>query len=592
MIIKDRIADLRRLMQANKYEAYIINGTDPHLSEYLPARWKTREWISGFTGSYGRVVVTNNKSLLWTDSRYFIQAEEELKNTGITLMKDRLPDSVLFDDWLCSELDNGSVVGVDGQSLSTTEALSLESKLNANGIGLETTRDLLAEIWKKRPLQPDLPAYEHTYEYARQTRTEKLKNIRKELYDLKVESTIIPALDDLAWTFNIRGNDIAYNPVVTGYGYIDQTKAYLFIDNKKLPEELRESLENDGIDIREYDSFISFLENIECKSVFFDANSTNIKLFNAIPKKCHKVNGLSISCLFKSIKNSSQIDMMQKAHQRDGAAVINFIYWLENNIDRDKITELTVCNKLKEFRSQQPHFIGESFHTIAGYAEHGAMPHYSITEESDKEILSENFLLIDSGGQYLDGTTDITRTIAMGSLTDQQKTDFTLVLKGTIQLSLAKFPEGTKGANIDMLARKALWDSGINYGHGTGHGVGYFLGVHEGPVSIRQEFNNEPIRVGQVTSNEPGLYREGKYGIRIENMIVCREDRETEFGKFLKFDTLTLCPIDLRSINKALMTKEEIEWLNSYHNRVYKEVGPLLSSDIREWLKDKCREIY
>jgi len=591
MNIKERITALRKLMEDYNLDAYIINGTDPHLSEYLPGRWKTREWISGFTGSYGRVVVTRDNCLLWTDSRYFIQATDELKDTGILLMKERLPDSVAYEDWLCNKLEKGSVVGVDGKCISVSEAVNLESKLMESGIILNEEYDLFDIIWDDRPKMPSFPAYEHFNEFAGQTREEKLKSIREELLNAGAESTVISSLDDLAWTFNIRGNDIEYNPVVTGFGYIDQSRALIFISNNKLPAVLKENLINDGVEIREYSEIFSFLESLECGSIFLDPDKTNITLFNALHKNCKIVKGLSIPCLLKSVKNPFQVKGMQNAHRRDGAAMIKFLYWLEKNIGKERITELAVCKKLSELRAEQLHFKGESFHTIAGYAEHGAIVHYRPTGESDKEIIPEGFLLLDSGGQYLDGTTDITRTISLGNLTYQQKTDFTLVLKGMIQLSMAKFPAGTKGANLDILARKALWDAGMNYGHGTGHGIGHFLNVHEGPVSIRQEFNSEPLRIGQVASNEPGLYREGEYGIRIENVIVCCEEEETDFGKFLRFDTLTLCPIEKDAINANLLSEEELKWLNSYHDRVYNETAPLLSAEVNLWLKDKCSPI-
>lgn len=591
MNILERITLLRSLMMENHIDAYIINGNDPHLSEYVPGKWRTREWISGFTGSYGRVVVTSKKSALWTDSRYFLQAEAELKESGMILMKDRQPDTIPYEEWILSELSSNSVAGIDGFTISGSEARRLTDKMGAKGIILNKSVDLVSEIWKNRPTSPENPAYDYSVKFAGISRSEKIDLIRQELHSKGAQSTIISMLDDLAWTFNLRGSDIEYNPLVTGYGFIDQERAIIFIDPVKVSEELKELLIREKIELMDYESIISFLKVSNQKTLYLDPDRTNSMVYNSIPKSCRIIEGLSIPTLLKSVKGEYEIEGMKNAHTRDGVAMINFLYWLYSNLGKEKITELGICAKLKEFRSKQEDFVGESFHTIAGYQEHGAIVHYHVTEETNSNIEPKGILLIDSGGQYLDGTTDITRTVALGETTKQQKIDFTLVLKGMIQLAKAVFPVNTKGNSLDILARKALWDNCMDYGHGTGHGVGHFLCVHEGPVSIRQDLNPEPIREGNIISNEPGVYREGEYGIRIENLILCRKEGMKKFGNFLGFDTLTLCPIDKNLIDINLLTKEEINWLNDYHHKIVTETARYLESDVLEWLKIQCSPV-
>ncbi len=532
MNIPEKITSLRSLMQKSNIDAYIINGNDPHLSEYVPDKWRTIEWISGFTGSYGRVVVTLYKSAIWTDSRYFLQAEEELKGSGILMMKDKQPDSVSYEEWILSELNPESTVGIDGLTISASDERKLSKKLSAKGITLDTGLDLVSQIWTKRPKLPEYPAYEHDIKFTGITRKEKIDLIRQEIYKKGCDATVIAMLDDLAWTFNIRGNDIEYNPLVTGYGYIDNEKAVLFIDQNKIPTDLGLRLLHDGIELMPYESIVSFLKEIKLKTVYIDSDRTNSFITKTILENCQTIEGISIPTLMKAVKNECEIAGIKSAHLRDGVAMINFLYWIDKNIGKKEISELTVCKKLSEFRSEQEYFKDESFHPIVGYAEHGAIVHYHVSEESDSKIKSSGILLIDSGGQYLDGTTDITRTIALGQPGEQERKDFTLVLKGMIQLAKAIFPENTRGNSLDILARKALWDNYLNYGHGTGHGVGHFLCVHEGPVSIRQEGNQEFIREGNVISDEPGLYREGEYGIRIENLIICTEGRTNTIWQF------------------------------------------------------------
>lgn len=592
MNILERLASLRSLMKEANIEAYIINGNDPHLSEYVPPRWKTREWISGFTGSYGRVVVTSGKAALWTDSRYFIQAEDELKGSGIVLMKDRLPDTLPYEEWLLKEVPEKSFVGIDGMTLSISEEKKISRKLSAKGILLIKDRDLVNEIWHDRPLMPTEEIFDYPVRYAGISRTEKINIIRKNLVEHGASGTFISTLDDLAWTFNIRGNDIEYTPLAVGYGYIDFDKTILFIKSSKVPQSLRLLMESDGIELIEYDSFVPFLKSLKNDSLLIDPDKINCMVSESISPRIKIIENTSLPTLLKSIKNSSEIQGMRNAHQKDGVAMINFLHWLYSTSEREEMSELLVCEKLKEFRSQQEDFIGESFHPIAGYGEHGAIVHYHVTNETNSIIKNDGILLIDSGAQYLDGTTDITRTVALGStLTNEQKRDFTLVLKGMIQLSKAVFPEYCKGYSLDILARKALWANHLNYGHGTGHGVGHFLCVHEGPVSIRQDFTHYSLSAGNIISDEPGVYIEGKYGIRTENLLLCVKDTRINSGDFLSFETLTLCPIDQNLINKDLLDQDEIQWLNNYHKRILDELGQDLEQEVLEWLKIQCSAI-
>ena len=588
MKVLERITSHRNLMRENNIDAYIINGNDPHLSEYVPEKWKVREWISGFTGSYGRVVVTLEKSALWTDSRYFLQAETELKGSGIIMMKDRQPDTISYEDWILSELPSNSVVGIDGLTISTSDGKKLTDKLSAKGIVLKHDLDMVSAIWINRPAEPKNTAYNYDIKFAGISRSEKVEMIRQQLIEKGSDATVISMLDDLAWTFNIRGQDIEYNPLVAAYGYIDRERAIIFIDSDKIVNELKAKLISEGIELMEYEALIPFLQNFSSNTIYLDPDRTNSLISHSIPNSCQLIEGLSIPTLLKSVKNECEIAGMKEAHKRDGIAMINFLYWIELNIGKEKISELDICAKLREFRSKQEYYKGESFHSIVGYREHGAIVHYHVTEETNLTIEPNGILLIDSGGQYLDGTTDITRTIALGKVTRQQQNDFTLVLKGMIQLAKAIFPIQTKGASLDVLARKALWDNCLNYGHGTGHGVGHFLCVHEGPMSIRQDLNQESIREGNILSNEPGIYREGEYGIRIENLILCRKEKQTEFGNFLAFDTLTICPIDKKLIHVKLLTDEELGWLNDYHNRIITELSSYLEPAVLEWLKIQC----
>ena len=573
-------------------DATIIYGTDPHLSEYLPAHWQTRPFISGFTGSAGMVIVSSEKAALWTDSRYFLQAEEELSGTGIELVKMRTPGYPEPAEWLKTNLKANAKVGTNESCISVNQFRTIQNSLNQSGIILKESGDLLNDIWTDRPPLPDSAIYEHELKFACTSRKTKIETICAELEKSGANLQIITALDDLAWTFNLRGNDVECNPVFMAYAAISKEETVLFVKNIKLSSELKINLETEGIQIKAYNDLRTYLKQLpETARILLDSDRTNHAILKTIPEHCKVIEGLSVPCRLKAIKTETEISNIRQAMRKDGVAMLEFLYWLENNLGKIPVTEYTVAKKLIEFRSKQPDYKGISFFPIVGYKEHGAIVHFHVTEENALPVEKNGFLLFDSGGQYLDGTTDITRTIALSELTDRQKKDFTLVLKGMISLSLAKFPVNTRGYHLDILARKDMWQHGMNYGHGTGHGVGYFLNVHEGPMSIRQEFNDRAIEAGMVLSNEPAFYRLGEYGLRTENMIVCVKDESTEFGDFLRFDTLTICPIDTKSIDKSLLNPEEIEWLNSYHQMVFEELEPLVNDELRSFLEKLTRAI-
>lgn len=590
--IKERISALRAKMKIARIDAYIIYGTDPHLSEYLPSHWQTRPYISGFTGSAGMVIICSEKAALWTDSRYFLQAEEQIKGTGIELVKMRTPGHPEPADWLVQNLKQGDSVGTDESCISVNQFRLMQQKLNQSGILLKESGDLLNEIWINRPSLPDSVVYVHELKFACTDRKTKIAAICSELVKLGTDLQIITALDDLAWTFNLRGSDVEFNPVFMAYASISKEETVLFIEDKKLPSELKTKLETEGIQIRAYHQLADFLRNLPVSMrILLDPDRTNQAILKSIPNQNLIIEGLSIPCQLKAIKSENEISNIRQAMRKDGVAMVEFLYWLKNNLGEVPVNEYTVAEKLIGFRSEQRDFKGISFFPIVGYKEHGAIVHFHVSEDNALSIEKDGFLLFDSGGQYLDGTTDITRTIALSELTKQQKTDFTVVLKGMISLTLAKFPVNTRGYHLDILARKDMWQYGLNYGHGTGHGVGYFLNVHEGPMSIRQEFNDRVIEAGMVLSNEPALYRLGEYGLRTENMIVCVKDETTEFGNFLRFDTLTLCPIDTNAIEKDLLNPEEIEWLNNYHQKVFEELTPVLDEKLKSFLKELTEPI-
>ena len=592
--IPERIAALREAMKQHKIDAYIIPTSDPHMSEYPADCWKYREWISGFTGSAGTVIITADKAGLWTDSRYFLQASTQLEGTGIELFKMMLPETPTIPEFLTHELKEGQTVGLNGEIYSLADARSLEKALAEKEIKLNTNASLIDPIWKERPAIPEAPMFEMPIELSGKSTEDKLLDINKMLHKAGADCTILSALDEVAWTFNIRGTDVAYNPVVISYAFVSEKESVLFVNPKKIPAEIAEHLKKEGVTLADYGMLATFLSRLpERTRVFIDSKRTNVAIYNALPKSSILIEGISPANHLKSIKNETEIKGFRNAVLKDGIAMTKFYFWLEKMLKAgEKVTELSAAAKLTALRSEQPQYVMDSFASISSYGPHGAVVHYSPTPETDTELKTDSLYLLDSGAQYLDGTTDITRTIALcDEPSEQMKKDFTRALKGTIGIAKCKFPAGIRGCLIDAFARKALWDAGINYLHGTCHGIGHCLNVHEGPQSIRMEENPVILEPGMVMSDEPAMYRPGEYGIRTENMSLIREDSETEFGKFLGFETLTLCYIDTKLVIPSMLSVREHAWLNKYHQMVYDLVSPHLNEEEKAWLKEKTAEI-
>ncbi|WP_025784244.1 aminopeptidase P family protein [Sporosarcina sp. D27] len=591
MNIRDRVEKLRQLMKENQMDAYIIPSFDAHQSEYVAEHWKGREWISGFTGSAGTVVITLKDAGLWTDGRYYIQAEKQLENSGIRLFRMADPGVPFYSEWLADVLKEGSTIGFDGNVFSTSLVKRMEQDIQAKSILLKMNQDLINDLWEDRPEIPKGPIFTHEVKYAGKSRVEKLNEVREEMKNKGANFYIVTSLDDIAWLLNIRGADVPNNPVAIANVIVAEHQCYLFIDSCKVPSAVKLELETEGIQLKAYDEIQTFLEKLADEAaVIYDPNKTNIRLYNAINSNATKMESSDITTDLKAIKNEVEIKNLKWCEIKDGLAVVKFIKWLKDSVDKEEITEITAEERLEDFRREQEGFVGPSFDTIAGYKEHAAMMHYKANKETQFTLKNEGLFLIDSGGQYYDGTTDITRTIVLGQLTDEQKRDYTLVLKGFIALSAVKYLYGTTGSNLDVLARQPIWQHGLDYKCGTGHGVGFFLNVHEGPQSIRNS-NHVILEKGMIITNEPGIYLEGKHGIRIENMMVVVEDEKTEFGQFMRFEEITYCPIDLAGINKDMLTENEKQWLNSYHQEVYRKLAPYLNEEERVWLREETREI-
>ena len=591
MKIKERIEALRELMKENRMDAYIVPSFDAHQSEYVADHWKSREWISGFTGSAGTVVITLDDAGLWTDGRYYIQAEKEIEGSGIRLFKAAEPDVPSFIEWLGDTLKEKSKVGFDGNVFSVDMVKDMENEFDTKNIGLKIEQDLINKIWSDRPEIPKSSIFAHEVKYSGKSIIEKLNQVREEMNKKGANHYLLTSLDDIAWLLNIRGNDVPNNPVVISNVIVAQDKCYLFIDSSKVSKEIELIIGAEGVEIKDYNEIGKILESLTSKdTIIFDSSKTNICLYNAIGKNTKKVQMLNITTKLKGIKNEVEIENLKNCEVMDGVAMVKFIKWLKTSVNKEKITEISASDKLEGFRSQIELFAGLSFDTIAGYKDHAAMMHYKANEETQYTLKDEGFFLVDSGGQYYNGTTDITRTIVLGKLTEEEKRDYTLVLKANIALAKAKFLYGATGANLDVLARQPIWKYGIDYKCGTGHGVGFFLNVHEGPQGFRPN-NYTKLEKGMILTNEPGIYKEGKFGIRTENMMIVVEDEKTEFGQFMKFEAITYCPIDLDGINSEVMTVEEKQWLNDYHKDVYTKLSPYLNEEEKQWLKEETREI-
>lgn len=589
--IKERIHALRMTFRPNNIKAFIIPSTDPHLSEYVAPYWMSREWISGFTGSAGTAVILMDKAGLWADSRYFLQAEKELEGSGITLYKEMLPETPSITKFLCQNLKPGESVSIDGKMFSVQQVEQMKEDLAPYQLQVNLFGDPLKNIWKDRPSMPDAPAFIYDVKYAGKSCGEKVAAIRTELKEKGIFALFLSSLDEIAWTLNLRGSDVHCNPVIVSYLLVTQDEVVYFISPEKITQEVNKYLQEQQVSLRKYDEAESFLNSFAGENILIDPKKTNYAIYSAINPACKVVRGESPVTLLKAIRNEQEIAGIHHAMQRDGVALVKFLKWLEASVLSGKETELSVDRKLHEFRAAQPLYMGESFDTIAGYKEHGAIVHYSATKESDVTLQSKGFLLLDSGAQYLDGTTDITRTIALGELTEEEKTDYTLILKGHIALAMAKFPAGTRGAQLDVLARMPIWSHGMNFLHGTGHGVGHFLSVHEGPQSIRMNENPIVLQPGMVTSNEPGVYKAGSHGIRTENLTLVCKDKEGMFGEYFKFETITLCPICKKGIIKEMLTAEEVKWFNDYHQTVYKKLSPSLNEEEKKWLLEATKAI-
>ncbi|MBR5725329.1 MAG: aminopeptidase P family protein [Muribaculaceae bacterium] len=582
---------LREEMRRLNVDAVIIPGTDPHQSEYICDHWKFRDWISGFTGSNGTAVVTLDQAALWTDSRYFLQAGIELEDSGFVMMKENMGNDPTIHEWLQQVLEEDSVIAIDGRLYSAQAANQLERFCGENGFMLATEFYPADKIWTDRPARPSEPAFVHDVQYAGQDANEKIERLIKVLEDNDATAMLVTALDDIAWLLNLRGNDVAFTPVAIAFAYIGENNRELFIDESKVTDEVRQHLKACGVRVRNYDDIVHFLERVsEHEVVLIDPNRVSDTLANALP--CQKVYFRSPITDLKSIKNDVQIEGFRHAMERDGAALVRLFKWIEETAPTGTINEVDVWNKGMEFRAQQDLYREDSFAMICGYKEHGAIVHYEATDESASTLHGEGILLVDSGAQFLDGTTDITRTITLGNPTAQEKHDFTLVLKGHLALQRVKFPTGTTGTQLDVLARLPLWQEAMTYGHGTGHGVGHFLCCHEGPQCIRTNLVDVKLQPGMILSNEPGLYKTGEYGIRTENLLLVVEaDKTEDFGDFLAFEPLTLFPYDLQLIDRSMLCDEEVAQINDYHRMVRDRITPLLNADEAAWLTAKTKEL-
>lgn len=592
-IICNRIEALRDVMRREGIDAFIFPSTDPHNGEYVPAHWEGRKWISGFNGSAGTAVVTMTDAALWTDSRYFIAAEEQLRGTGFRLMKERVDGTPSITRWLGMKLATvqSPTVGVDGTVNSASSVASLITELRAEGgITVRTNFDPLALIWTDRPPVPQDKVSIHPLEYAGEPCHEKMARIRQQLKSMHAYGMLVSALDDIAWTLNLRGTDVHCNPVFVSYLLIDTKSATLFVDRAKLTPEVEAYLEAEGVAVAGYTDVRRGLERYGEYNILMDDNETCYTLFN-IPQ-CQKVVAPSPIPAMKAVKNPTEIEGFRRAMLRDGIALVKFMRWLRPAVEAGGQTEMSVDAKLTALRAAQELYRGLSFDTIAAYRKHGAIVHYEATPETDAELRPEGLILIDSGAQYLDGTTDITRTVALGPVTDEERLVYTLVLKGHIQLELCKFPRGASGTQLDALARKDMWAYGYNYLHGTGHGVGSYLNVHEGPHQIRMEYKPAPLVEGMTVTDEPGIYLPGRFGVRTENTLLVVPYRETGFGRFLQFEPLTLCPIDTAPVITDMLTGDEKAWLNAYHRTVFDRIAPLLDDEAdRQWLANACAAI-
>lgn len=593
--INQRLEKLREVMRREHLSAFIFPSTDAHQSEYVADHWQGRAWISGFNGSAGTAVVTMHSAALWTDSRYFIAAEEQLRGTEFQLMKLKVEGTPTISDWIASELsqneDECREVGLDGMVNSYNDTMALISDLRkAGGITVRTNFDPLEQIWMNRPAIPENPVEIQSLNFAGETVDDKIQRIRKALREHHADGILVSALDDIAWTLNLRGTDVHCNPVFVSYLLISSDQVSLFVNPKKISSEVKAYLDEHGISLFDYNQVEEGLESYADYNILLDGDETSFCLWKSV--KCQEIIAAKSPIpVMKAVKNATEIEGYHRAMLRDGVAMVKFLKWLKPAVEAGGQTEMSIDKKLTSLRAEQNLFRDISFDTIAGYQAHGAIVHYEATPETDAPLLPEGLVLIDSGAQYQDGTTDITRTIALGPVTEEMKHVYTLVLKGHIQLELAKFPDGASGTQIDALSRECMWREGYNFLHGTGHGVGSYLNVHEGPHQIRMEWKPTPLRAGMTVTDEPGLYLKGKFGVRIENILLIKDFVETTFGKFLQMESLTLCPIDTAPIDVDMLLLEEVEWLNAYHREVFEKLSPYLEDEEVGWLAEATKPL-
>lgn len=592
MQIQKKIKLIREQMKLSKIDAYIIPSSDPHASEYLPEFYKTRQWASGFTGSAGTLVLTLKEAALWTDGRYHIQAEKELANTEITLVKDGLPGQPSISEWIIEKVGDKFNLGFNGMQMMTSEVEKLMSAFEYKTVSYDFTSNLVDKIWLDRPLLPVEKVFMHPDKYIGDTTENKLKRIRESIDAIGASSHLITKLDDIAWITNLRGNDIENNPYFLSYLFITMDYAYLYVDPLKLNEEIIQKIHMGGIKVKHYDDLVKDLAALSCKkAILLDKSATPYYISKSLSSRCKVINHSNPSTLFKAQKNDVELSHIRQCHIEDGLSVVRFMIDLEKKIGNVSMTEFNIDEMITQRRAENPLYIERSFSTIAAYRDHGAIMHYKASPENAYTLEPKGFLLVDSGGQYLNGTTDITRTIALGDLTEQEKKDYTLTLKSMMALSSATFLAGTTGTQLDTFARMHMWSSCMDYKSGTGHGIGYMLGVHEGPHRVSTNLSPVALTPGMILSNEPGVYRAGAYGIRLENILAVKQHAENEFGSFYKFETLTMCPFDIRAIDESMLTDQEKEQLNSYHKTVYDTLSPYLNEEEKAWLKDATASI-
>ncbi|MCA5003959.1 aminopeptidase P family protein [Sphingobacterium bovistauri] len=586
-----RLGKIREAMQSQGIDAYIIPSSDPHISEYLPERYKCIAWVSGFTGSAGTLVITQDFAGLWTDGRYFVQANEQLAGTGFELVKLKIQGTAEYAEWLSEKFGAGAQVAFDGNLASLLVAQTVKNTLEPLDIKVNGHVDLLSAIWTDRPSLPQVKAYLLDLESTGQSTQSKLLAVRQLLSKSRAESHFISSLDDVAWLLNTRGQDVPCNPVVLSFVYVSHETAILFIANGKLSQSDITTLHSQGVEVRDYEQAFEFVKAIDANSILIDPKRTCFAVYDSIGTSVKIIEKINPSTSLKAIKNDIEIGHIRNAMVQDGVALTKFFKWLEETIGKEELSEISIADKLRGFRAEQEGFVDVSFNTIAGYLDHGALPHYSATAQSNYTLKEEGLLLVDSGGQYKTGTTDITRVISLGNITQEEKDDYTIVLKGTIEGSQAIYPIGSKGYQIDAITRRPIWATLRNYGHGTGHGIGFFLNVHEGPHVFNPTPTDIAIEEGMITSIEPGLYREGKHGIRIENLVLAKKYDNSIFGDFMNFETLTICYIDTDLVNKELLDQVHLDWLNNYNQFVFDKLSPHLSTAEATWLADKTKAI-